>query len=203
MRITAALLTLVFFPVVSHAADCLVPATGWQPGDRAVGAVLPGVLRGVVQWRAHFPKFRIPDVKDWARVESVVGDVDYLICANITPGMRIAADRSRIARGYSGFLALTESSVVFISDAVNSWTSRPKNDVVFDPTYEELNEFTAPSEGVPSDLAIIDIGNASTGAVIVFSRGGNGEALLSELRRRIVAACGMPRYETANRILCN
>jgi len=181
MRALSTLLCLGFLPMVGH-ANCLEEGLGSWGSRRGLPASVSAEER--------------------QRVESVAGaQVDYVVCGQIVPGMRIDLERGQIGAVYRGYFALTGRSVIFVRAERGFILPRYKYDVVFDASYDELNDIVVPNSHVGPNVTV-NLGTASTGALVEVPRGRNGQAIVAELRTRLIAACGTPIFLTASEVRC-
>jgi hypothetical protein len=91
--------------------------------------------------------------------------------------------------------------VIFVRAERGVVLPRYKYDVAFDASYDELSDITVPSSYVGPNV-MMDLGTDSSGALVEVPRGGNGEAIVAELRTRLIAACGTPIFLTASEVRC-
>ena len=182
MRALSTLLFLGFLPMTGH-ANCL-EQDGLISSESRRG--LPASV----------------SAEERERVESLAGtQVDYVVCGRIVPGMKIGLDRGQIGAVASGYFALTGKSVVFIRAERRFVSPRYKYDVVLDASYDELNDITVPGSYVGPNI-MMHLGTDATGALVEVPRGGNGKAIVAELRTRFIAACGTPILVTASEVRC-
>ena len=182
MRVLSALLFLGFLPMIGH-ANCLEED-------------------GSVLWESRRGLPASVSAEERQRVESLAGtQVDYVVCGLIVPGIRIDSDRGQIGAVARGYFALTGKSVIFVRAERGVVLPRYKYDVAFDASYDELSDITVPSSYVGPNV-MMDLGTDSSGALVEVPRGGNGEAIVAELRTRLIAACGTPIFLTASEVRC-
>ena len=182
MKALSALLCFTFLPATSH-ANCI------QEGLEIAGG-----------YQQELPASVTP--KERETVESAAGTrVDHVVCSRIAPG-RIDLERSQVRAVVLGYLALTDKAVLIVRAQHRFALPLYKYDVFLEASYHELNAITDMSisvgPNVMLELAMAD----ESGASVQVPRGRNGNAIVAELRARLIAACGTPLVSTAREVRC-
>ena len=182
MRALSALLCLVFLPAIGR-ANCI------QEGIEIAAG-----------YQQQLPASVTP--KERETVESAAGtQVEHAVCSRMAPG-RMDLERSQVRAVISGYLALTDRAVLFVRAKQRFALPLHKYDVFLEAPYRELNAITDVSSPVGPNVMLELVMEDETGASVQVPRGRDGNAIVAELRARLIAACGTPLVSTAREVRC-
>lgn len=173
--------TLVLLPMSAH-ADCLERSSGFFGNPHALPATL--------------------EADERRRVESLIGaQAPRIACADITLGLGIDTDNGAIGATSRGYVALTDKALVFIGVKDGFLLPRKNYEILLDIPGAELRHIAVPSRYIGPNV-MIDIGTSATAALVEVPRGSSGDAIVTELRARILQACGEGAYLTPTEVRC-
>lgn len=183
MRALPALLCLVFLPAIGR-ANCI------REGLEISGGYQRELPASVT-------------AKERETVESAAGaPVEHAVCSRMAPG-RLDPERSQVRAVILGYLALTDKAVLFVRAQQRFALPLYKYDVFLEAPYRELNAMTDVSSPVGPNVMLELVMEDETGASIEVPRAHDGNALVAELRARLIAACGTPLLLTASEVRCH
>jgi hypothetical protein len=146
--------------------------------------------------------------EDRRRVGSLVAeDIDVIVCSYFSVLPR-DADASidnapaRIGTRELGYLVLTETSLMFISDERGPF-GRARSDVLYSMDYSDLNEFRLHDTRESAGIVWAEVRTVLLSAHFMLSRAGGGYAAADEVWQRLVRACGTPRLRAIDFVICN
>jgi hypothetical protein len=176
-----AILISVSLPAIGY-ADCL-----------DVGLIAPGSARGLpAAVSAH----------ERRTVESVVGErVEHVVCSEMVSEVGVHVDARVMSGAARGYLALTDQALLFVRGERTLLKARHRHDILLQAPFDEITGIVYANWYRGPDLAI----NVSVNREIAFirvGRGKNGDALLEQFRRRVVAACGASAVLTGRDVAC-
>src|SRR5262245_62126249 len=136
------------------------------------------------------------------RVEKAVGrPVHEVACIHLAKGMQFSLDRSQVAAGFTGYLALTDEAVVFVGSASTIIPFFRRRDVEVLASFDDITHVLVPgTQSGPNTF--VELGVDKGGSMLSIARSRNGDAFIEALRMRVIAACGTGVIVTAVGVTC-